>query len=98
MFVSGSRSSMQSHAMLSAPTAATRRLTAQRVEVRAAVLHHREHPGCSGSRPVLLRAIRIAMAPMQAVEVARFMGGMDRHAREARLLEIDHTRARNLID
>ena len=43
-------------------------------------------------------AIRIAMAPMQAVEVARFMGGMDRHAREARLLEIDHTRARNLID
>ena len=47
---------------------------------------------------MLLRAIRITMPAVEAVEIPWLMGRMDGHAGKPRLLEIDHTRSRDLID
>jgi energy-converting hydrogenase Eha subunit B len=70
---------------------------AERVDVRAAVLHHRQDPGCAGARAVLLRPIGIAMAAVQSVEISRLVRGMNRHPGKARLLEIEHARASELV-
>jgi hypothetical protein len=70
------------------------RLVAQRVDVRAAVLHHRQDPGRSGARAVLVGPVRVAVAPVQAVVVPRLVRRVDRHPRKPGLLQIEHPRAK----
>src|SRR5262249_42400445 len=73
------------------------RLMAQRVDVRAAVLHHGQHARRARPRPVFLRPIRVAMAAMERVKIPGLVRGMDRHAGEPWLLEIEDLRARQLF-
>src|SRR4029453_16957039 len=75
-----------------------RGLMAQRVDMRATVLHHRQHPRRSGPRTVLVRPVAVAMPAMEGVEVPRLMRGMHRHAGKARLLEVEDSSAGNLLD
>jgi hypothetical protein len=72
-------------------------LMAQRVDVRAAVLHHRQHAGGAGARALDVGTIRIAMAAVQRVEVSGLVRGMARHPGEARLLEVEDARPRDVI-
>src|SRR5262249_14141521 len=69
------------------------RLVAQRVDVRAAVLHHRQHARRARTRTVSLRTVGVAVTAMKRVEVSRLVRGVNRHAGEARLLEIENLRA-----
>jgi hypothetical protein len=70
------------------------RLMAQGVDVRAAVLHHRQHAGRAGPRTEFLRSVRIAMTAVEAVEVSGLVRGVNRHPGESRLFQIEHCTAR----
>src|SRR5207245_151290 len=73
------------------------RLVAERVDVRPAVLHHRQDPGRARSRTVFLGAIRVAMPAVQRVEVTRLVRGMNRHPGVPWLLEVEDLRARDAL-
>ena len=72
------------------------RLVADGVDVRAAMLHADDHPGGAATHPQLIGAVVIAVPAMEEIGVARLVGGDDRHALKARLLQIEH--AHLLVD
>src|SRR5207245_2171505 len=74
------------------------RLVTQRIDMRSAVLHHRQHAGRPRSRTVFFGFVAVAMTSMQCVEVTGLMGGMNRHPGKARLLEVEHTGSANRLN
>src|SRR5262245_46100330 len=61
---------------------------AQRIDVRAGVLHHGQHARGAGARAVRLWLVGVAVAAVQGVKVARAVRRIDGRAGEARLFEV----------
>lgn len=51
-----------------------------------------------GLPPMDVGPIRIAMAAVERVEISGLVRGMARHPRESRLLEVEDTGTRDLVD
>jgi len=71
------------------------RLVAERVDVRPAVLHHRQDTGRTRAWTVLLGAIRVAMPAVQRVEVTRLVRGRMGIPAYRGCFEIEDLRARD---
>ena len=66
------------------------RLMAERIQMRPGMFHHGENPGGAAAWSVFRRAVGIAMTSVQRVEVAGQVRRVNRHATEARLLQVVH--------
>ena len=64
------------------------RLVAESIYMRAGMFHHGQDARRAGPWPVFRGAVGVAVSPVQGVEVAGLVRRVDRHAREARLLQV----------
>src|SRR5262249_25965224 len=72
-------------------------LMTQRINVGAGVLHHGENAGGSRPRAMNIGLIGIPVTAIKGIEIARPMGGVDRHPSETGLFQIINAGSSQLL-